>query len=114
MADLIDRQELLDALHESLRNPKKQEQSAGIAAAEKKAQRMPAAEPKRGEWEWFVEKSFNGEVVEVDDYGWRCSHCKTPLADVVGGYWDDDSEKPSVNYCPYCGADMRGGSKNEL
>lgn len=82
MKDLIDRQELLDALHERLRNPKKPEQSAGIAAAEKIAQRIPAVEPKRGEW-------FGGEEM------YSCSYC-----------WKQ--EYIASDYCPNCGAVMRG------
>lgn len=61
-----------------------------------------------GEWEFFVETSFNGEATEVDNCGWRCSHCKKPLEEVVGGYWDDETSIPTLNFCPNCGADMRG------
>lgn len=64
---------------------------------------------RKGEWEFFVETSFNGEVTEVDCCGWRCSHCKKPLEEVVGGYWDDETSIPTLNFCPNCGAKMDGG-----
>lgn len=61
-----------------------------------------------GEWEWFEEwaPSTPEHPRECDDCGWRCSKCKTALADVVGGYWDDPLEKPNLNFCPDCGARM--------
>lgn len=109
---MIDRAELIQHLNECLTEKSRRPLivNAVLMAIKCFVEQMPTIE-KRGEWEYFVEKSFNGEVVEVDNYRWRCSHCKTPLADTVGGYWDDDSEKPTVNYCPHCGADMRGKKK---
>lgn len=75
-------------------------------------QNAPAAdvvERKRGEWEWFEEwnPSTPDHPRECEDCGWRCGKCKTSLEDVVGGYWDDPTEKPKLNFCPNCGADMR-------
>ena len=90
MADMIDRQALLDVLHERLCNPKKPEQSAGIAAAERIAQNMPTVGPKRGEWVIYDEFNF-GTFKE-------CSLCKE-LVLYQDRIW---------NYCPNCGADMRG------
>lgn len=45
----------------------------------------------------------NGELVyDV----WKCSEC--------GCVFEDEYEKPAYNYCPNCGADMRGdNSENE-
>ncbi len=45
----------------------------------------------------------NGELVyDV----WKCSEC--------GCVFEDEYEKPTYNYCPNCGADMRGdNSENE-
>ena len=45
--NLIDREALLNVLHERLKHPKKPEQSAGIAAAERIVQDMPEYELKR-------------------------------------------------------------------
>lgn len=39
----------------------------------------------------------NGELIYDT---WKCSEC--------GCVFEDDYEKPTYNYCPNCGADMRG------
>ena len=66
-----------------------------------------------GEWEWFEEwtPSTSDHVRECYDCGWRCGKCKTALEDVVGGYWDDPDKKPNLNFCPDCGARMKGGEE---
>jgi hypothetical protein len=68
---------------------------------------------KEGEWEWFEEwnPSTPEHPRECDDCGWRCGECKTALADIVGGYWDDPDKKPNFNFCPNCGAHMKGGAE---
>lgn len=100
--DLIDREELLDALYDRLCHPKTPEQSSGIAAAEKLVKKQPAIQPKRGEWEGYVHSAFYG----IDDFGdpiyrdkivWYCSNPKCRRKTVI-----------KENYCPNCGADMRG------
>lgn len=65
-------------------------------------------------WEWFEEWSPSTPEYprEVEDCGWRCSNCKTPLEDSVGGHWDDYTEKPGVKYCPECGAKIIGGKED--
>lgn len=67
----------------------------------------------RGEWEWFEEWSPSTPEYprEIDNCGWRCNKCKIALEDSVGGYWDDYEAKPTIEFCPHCGADMRGVSK---
>jgi rubrerythrin len=66
-----------------------------------------------GEWEWFEEwnPSTPEHPRECDDCGWRCGECKTALADIVGGYWDNPDEKPNLNFCPKCGAKMKVGAE---
>lgn len=63
-----------------------------------------------GEWEWFEEwsPSTTEHPIECYDCGWRCGKCRTALEDVVGGYWDDPEKKPNLNFCPECGAKMKG------
>ena len=65
---------------------------------------------RHGRWEWFEEwnPSTPDHPTECEDYGWRCSECKTSLDDVVGGYWDDLDDEPKLKYCPNCGAKMDG------
>ena len=65
----------------------------------------------QGEWEWFEEWSPSTPEypAECDDCGWRCGRCKTALEDMVGGYWDDAFTRPMLDYCPNCGAKMKGG-----
>ena len=66
-----------------------------------------------GEWEWFEEwsPSTPDHPRECDDCGWRCGKCKTALEDIVGGEWDDPDKKPNLNFCPECGACMKGGAE---
>jgi hypothetical protein len=65
---------------------------------------------KKGKWEWFEEwnPSTPEHPRECDECGWQCSECKTALEDVIGGYWDDPEEIPNLNFCPECGARMKG------
>lgn len=59
-----------------------------IAEAYKQGQQDAQPEPKKGRW---ITKSTNGEMFDC------CSVC---------GYVEWDEPK---NFCPNCGADMRGG-----
>lgn len=65
---------------------------------------------KKGKWEWFEEwnPSTPEHPRECDECGWQCSECKTALEDVIGGYWDDPEAIPNLNFCPECGARMKG------
>lgn len=69
---------------------------------------MHEKKPTTATWEWFEERS--GRSLEDDDdiidLGWRCSHCKTPLEESVGGYWDEFDNKPDLKFCPECGERM--------
>ena len=56
---------------------------------------LPSAQPKKGKW------------IETDD-GWdgvyyKCSYCKEAFTLIDGTPMDN-----FYNYCPNCGADMRG------
>ena len=77
----------------------------------KSIQRFPAADVapvRHGRWEWFEEwnPSTPDHPIECEDYGWRCSECKTALEDLVYGIFDDPDEELKLNYCPNCGARM--------
>lgn len=69
---------------------------------------IPAADVapvRHGRWEWFEEwnLSTSDHPTELENCGWRCSECKTPIEDTAGGYWDDS---PTLKYCPECGANI--------
>ena len=60
-------------------------------------------------WEWNDDERgwIDWKDTAGDDRsGWRCSHCKELLVDMVGGQWDEIEEPPQLNYCPSCGAKM--------
>ena len=120
--DLINRNELIAACRKTLmtdvfpnwRNmPDNEKNIAGkICDTFKKiiinAPAVNAVPVEFGGWQWFEEwnPSTTDNPRECDDCGWQCSKCKTALADMVGGYWDDYFEKPKLNYCPNCGVQM--------
>lgn len=80
MSDLIDRQEAIDAL----------KKVAGVGNRALDAIRaLPAADPKKGKWIDFS-MSIKGVPTEA------CGEC---------GEWSYGMGK---NYCPNCGAKMRG------
>lgn len=72
---------------------------------------VDVAPVRHGRWEWFEEwsQSTSDHPAEYEDYGWRCSECKTALEDIIGGYWDDLDREPMLNYCPKCGAKNKPG-----
>lgn len=64
-----------------------------------------------GEWEWYEEWSFNGEVKKCDCAGFRCSVCKNEPSEYH--FFDNPDYSPIFDFCPHCGADMRG-ERNDL
>ena len=64
--------------------------------------------PTTATWEWFEEHSGRSlyDDDDVIDLGWRCSCCKKPLEESVGGYWDEFDNKPDLKFCPECGERM--------
>ena len=61
-----------------------------IAAEKKAADVRPVV---RGRWSWRTGSEY------------RCTNCGRHT------HVDEVMEEPAYNYCPYCGADMRGGSE---
>lgn len=59
----------------------------------KELKKLPSA---KMQGKWIPE--FNGKF-KGGSYWFHCSHCKRIVPDVRNGGW---------NYCPNCGADMRG------
>lgn len=101
MARLIDADEILDQLGNEV---KSRENFAkfndyykgiqdGLILAKTKIREMPTIEHRRGKW---LAKEYDDETTRL-----KCSECKFI-------YFDYPYE-----YCPHCGADMRGDSKCE-
>ena len=57
---------------------------------------LPSAQPERRKAEWIPE--FDGKFTG-GAYWFSCSKCKRIVPEVRNGGW---------NFCPNCGADMRG------
>lgn len=94
MSDLIDRQAAIDAVRSYY-----DEQYALCDSIEELIEKLPSAERKKGHW------------VSTDD-GWDgeyfvCSECGCPWTLIEGSPEDN-----GMNFCPNCGADMRG-EKND-
>lgn len=106
MTDLIDRQSLLESLSVNYKEGKKLIENGevhldnfaeGYLECSELIRLAPTVEPKKGEWE--------DKILETDHKAWvgryECSECKTR----INQSW--------YNYCPGCGADMRGDNPNE-
>ena len=97
MSDLIDRQAAIDAMTEFYKDllgdeePKLDERTALYVDLKLLVERLPSAQPERKEGHWID----TGEAID-DDTEVKCSEC----GEVI--YW-------LSNFCPCCGADMRGG-----
>lgn len=57
-------------------------------------EKLPPAEPKTGKW-----KRHYSRPNVYADLLWHCSEC---------GYRSSDNWADKFNFCPHCGADMRG------
>ena len=89
MSDLIDRQSAIEAVMECYDNDELFE------VYEEKLRELPPAQPERIKGRWIsADAIFGGEP-------FYCSECGENTRDTVMG-------KPRWNFCPNCGADMRG------
>lgn len=62
----------------------------------------------KGKWIWEEEwlPSNTAHPAECQYAGWVCNQChEFPTDD---DKWEEIDEKPQFEYCPKCGADMRG------
>ena len=99
-SELIYRQQAIDALNTSLdelvvggeENAKTVENYLNRVIETIKC--LPSAQPKRGKWI----PAFNGKF-KGGAYWFECSRCGRIVPEVRNGGW---------NFCPNCGADMRG------
>lgn len=99
MSDLISRQSALDAIQKraDIINSVYSAFREGLIIAYSLVQETPSAEPERKKGEW----------IEQDD-GWdgiyyECSECREAFTLMDGTPTDN-----LYNFCPNCGADMRG------
>ena len=58
----------------------------------------------RPQGEWIDEADKYDASFGIHDY--RCSNCHSYADEYIGGHEWYTASKP--NFCPYCGADMRG------
>lgn len=106
MDDLISRQAAIDALQKEINkgippfNDVFGSIRAGVRLARNIIEDLPSAQPERKKGKWNAE--FNG-AFRGGAYWFSCSECKRIVPEVRNGGW---------NFCPSCGADMRG-EKNE-
>lgn len=103
MSDLISRQALCDDLREYKVHPvpvssdesEVKGYNDGIDLAISVIAEFPSAEPerKKGKWIYDTERVWHDGGIYVQ---YHCSECRFQI---IGSLY---------NYCPYCGADMRG------
>ena len=94
--DLISRQAAEKAVSEGLKQVFVEHETAGKNLLSK----VPSAQPeqKRGKWERWVDRVEHSRGVEYIPRC-RCSECETEY---------DPHTASFINFCPNCGADMRG------
>ena len=118
MDDLISRQAAIDAIGEKSDEIYKTKQKGatyphddffqGMAYAENVVKQLPPIQPKRGRWIPVDSYSaFGGDEATWIAHGnpvafYYCSECKEEA------YAGEDGEPLLTDYCPNCGADMRG------
>ena len=90
MSDLISRQAAIDALDTGLWGV---EWDKALATAMLKD--LPSAQPERKTGKWI----YHPEIGWAET--WLCDQCGEKTTSTVMG-------KPRANFCPNCGADMRG------
>ena len=92
MSDLIDRQAAIDKFEKELSAKfNRREMAIGFVGIKSILENLPTAEPKKGKW------------IKLYDGNYKCSSCWS--------WWSVDGNEVmgDFNYCPNCGADMRGG-----
>lgn len=100
MAEYIKREDAIMAAMNYEGSGNAQDASQDIAAEIASIHAADVRENVRGEW--IGESDGEADGCPVYDM-WYCSHC---------GYIHDDDEPPKWNFCPCCGADMRGSEKD--
>lgn len=104
--DLIERQAAIDAYAEltssmsvciSVDECRGMKRMQGMAV--RALEGLPAAPPERK----------TGKLIYESAYNWfRCNVCKKIYPSEFMQYFDSCQYQPRFNFCPHCGADMRG------
>lgn len=97
MKDLIDRAMAIDALDKRF-DSIPMEQTTEILQLRKDLRELPSAQPERKRGRW--------NITDVYPHNVYCSECYTRFAQTHWTVWEDGSLPR--NFCPNCGADMRG------
>lgn len=113
MADLIDREELLDELNwlKSQKPPSQQDEINDIIMRVKSQYHRQSkitvtmVEPKRGEW--VTHKGAHGKNYTT------CSNCNSAVALKLKNGSIERLDMTATNFCPNCGADMRKKENND-
>lgn len=93
MSDLISRQDAIDALYDWSNHTMTDAEAWHLRQVIGDIKSMPSAEPERPKGKWETHPGMNE----------TCSEC--------GHYFpvsEFDRRPFVINFCPYCGADMRG------
>lgn len=96
MSDLISRQKALDGLKYEMKYGAEIDR-CGLDTAYDIIENIPSAEPERKKEKWLHKPN------EYDDDTYECSRCGEPWTLIEG-----TPKENNMNYCPNCGADMRG------
>jgi len=88
MSDLISRQAAIDAIRALWDGTPTAQHVSAMFDCEDVIQALPSAQPRNGKW--------LKEMIGATPYKYRCSKC-------------NKYSRAMYDFCPNCGADMRGG-----
>lgn len=95
MSDLVRREDVVEALYQAIRTTLPGTFADSMSLAIAMANNLPSVEPERKKGEW-IKEYWNGEHTR------KCSACN--ITQTVTTY----RGKVNFNFCPMCGADMKG------
>ena len=103
MSDTISRQAAIDVL-DNLRVKSADAEKgllllSGIAAAMDEIEHLPSAEPRKGKWIGYKADDKDWQRDDGSPVFMNCSECHEAVINNGSAHW---------NFCPNCGADMRG------
>lgn len=102
MAEYIEKEAAIHALKTAAEEYDKRVYDIAVCAGLNTAIRVIKALPDAN-----VRENVKGKWNKRDSWFWYCSACGEPLRVMTDGIDNFDKEP---NYCPNCGADMRGGN----